>query len=480
MSTAATFSETDRAGDSRLPKTAGAASHNASARAGFMPLSLEHVVIEGLDSIPVYLRTLSGRGADACYRFTLFSAIVGRFSELHRARLRESGVRFIYIPLQEQMRFRRQVEAHLDKAMTDPALALATRSELVYQTSIELVEEVLAEQNLADTMPRLENIAKAVSTLVINDAGSFSHLFAVSQHDFYTATHMVNVGTWMVSLAYALGIQDMQQLNLMCQAGMVHDIGKMFISEELLNKRGRLSDDDWRQLRAHPASGAEHLRKFANIPELVVRVVAEHHERMDGTGYPSGLKDDQILPASRICAVVDSFDAMTSLRPFKTRTESADSALRILQNDAPAKYDPKVVAAWASLMHQARDQGAIPQSLQVDSSSQGRRKHPRFPVQCSARVHRMEMVGQKWFEHPAIQVSAHNVSRGGLGFLSRHALDPSQYVRVHLMGQGTLANKVFEGQIVRCRQYSDTLHEMGMVFSSLDAERKAAEKAVTI
>src|SRR5437764_6355666 len=153
-----------------------ATGHNASARAGYLPLALDHVVLEGLAEIPVLLRTIQGTGAEARYKFTLYSTPSVRFTEHHRTRLKESGVRFIYIPLHEQMRFRKQVETHLEQAMTDPALAMAARSELVYETSVELVEELLAEHGLAANMPRLENVAKAVTTLVMNDAESFSHL----------------------------------------------------------------------------------------------------------------------------------------------------------------------------------------------------------------------------------------------------------------------------------------------------------------
>jgi HD-GYP domain-containing protein (c-di-GMP phosphodiesterase class II) len=156
---------------------------------------------------------------------------------------------------------------------------------------------------------------------------------------------MVNVGTWMVPLAYSLGITNMDELNHVCVAGMLHDIGKIYVSEDILNKKGKLTVDDWSALKSHPTLGFNHLKKFDNMSELVLRVTAEHHERMDGSGYPSRLTGDKMLLASRICAVVDSFDAMTAFRPFKTKTESFGSALRILQNEAPSKYDQDDVDA---------------------------------------------------------------------------------------------------------------------------------------
>jgi hypothetical protein len=288
---------------------------------------------------------------------------------------------------------------------------------------------------------------------------------------------MVNVGTWMVSLAYAMGVRDMQELNLMCQAGMVHDIGKIFVPQEILNKPGKLSEADWQQLRSHPTLGVKHLKSCTGMPELVMRVTGEHHERLDGTGYPNGIKGDQMLFASRICAVVDSFDAMTALRPFKNRTESAKGALRILQSEATSKYDPEVVAKWTQLMEKAEKDGAVPATMQESQQDLGRRKHERFEIQCSARVHCVELNGAIWQENQVIQVTAHSLSNGGLGFLSRQKMEPSQYVRVHLLGQGTLADRKVEGQIVRCRPYADGQFEVGLAFTSLEDERQAAQKA---
>ncbi len=465
--------------DEDLLKSGACAGRNTSVRAGFIPLPLEQVILEGLASMPIFLRTATQNGQE--HKFTLYSSANARFTEHQRLRLKEAGIKFVYILIGDHSKFRHQVEAHLEQAMANPALALSAKSELVYETSMELINELLEEQKPGATMPRLGIVAKAVTTLVMNDTSAFPHLFAASQHDFYTATHMVNVGTWMVALAYALGNKDTNALNLICQAGMVHDIGKLFVTEEVLNKKGSLTDDDWRQLRAHPARGVDHLKTFEHVPDLVLRVTAEHHERMDGSGYPAGLKGDQVLLESRICAVVDSFDAMTAFRPFKKKTESVASALRILQADTPLKYDPQVVDAWVKLMQQAQQEGAIPHTPESDQfHGLGRRRFERFTIHCPARVHRMELAGQNWVEYPSVPVTAHSLSRSGLGFLSPHPVTPSQYVRVYLSGRGSLANRAFEGQVVRCRDYADGMHEVGMIYASLDKERKTAEETAAV
>jgi hypothetical protein len=199
---------------------------------------------------------------------------------------------------------------------------------------------------------------------------------------------------------------------------------------------------------------------------------------MDGSGYPRRLTGDQMHLASKICAVVDSFDAMTAFRPFKDKTESFGSALRILQNESPLKYDQSVVDAWVKLMQRAEKDGAITQPLaEPEKSDKSRRAYERFTIECPARTHRMELAGDSWAEKHGVQVTAHSLSRNGLGFLSRQPAKPSQYVRVYLLGSGSLANRTFDGQVVRCREYSDGWHEVGMRFASLEAEKKSAESS---
>jgi HD-GYP domain-containing protein (c-di-GMP phosphodiesterase class II) len=438
-----------------------------SARAGFLPICLERVPLGAFEGLAVHLRTITRKGDQSEEAFTLYCAEHVEFTDGHRQRLADHGVKFIYIPIAQQDRFRQQTEACLLKIADDPSVAVSVKSEIVYETSVELVNELLSEPDLASKSPRLEKVSRAVTTLVLNDPTSFSHLFAASHHDFYTATHMVNVATWMVPLAYAMGIHDVSELNTICQAGILHDIGKVYISPEVLNKRGRLSESDWAAIKSHPQLGCTHLEKYDHIPPLVHTVTRQHHERLDGSGYPDKLKGDQIHLLSKICAVVDSFDAMTAFRPFKERTLTVAQALDIIISEAPQKYDQKVVDAWIGLLRSA----AATTDVGGDSEQNGRnnRRFPRFPINCPARAHPINLTGTQWQERPGIQVIAHNISRSGLGFLSQTAVSAGDQMRLYLQGKGSLEG-TREGITVRCREYRDGWYEVGLQYAAAGAE----------
>ncbi len=450
-----------------------------AAQAGYMPVCLDRVPVESFNAISVYLRNpadpAKGRSDDA---FVLYCGQQVRFTEQHRRRLLNTAVKFVYIPIANHQRFRQQVESSLTKMAADPTVAASIRAEIIYQTSVELINELLSGLELEGNWPRVENVCRAVSTLVLNEPAAFSHLLATANHDFYTATHMVNVATAMVPLAYALGERDPEKLNQICQAGMVHDIGKMYVPAHILNKKARLTPAEWNTIRSHPEAGAHHLEKFAVAP-LVLTVTRQHHERLDGQGYPLGLRDAEIDKISRICAVVDTFDAMTAFRPFKQGTMSAAEAVAVIQSETPARYDATVVTAWIALLQDAHRNGVLPEPVVADNIDKaGRRSCVRFPTYCPARVHLDNRATDESQDPHSMDVTVHSLSQVGVAFLSPSPIFAGEYLRLQMSGQGTL-NRALLGLTVRCRDCGDGWFEIGMKFdepATLDPSLLATAK----
>jgi HD-GYP domain-containing protein (c-di-GMP phosphodiesterase class II) len=435
-----------------LDKSAG-----MSARAGFIPVSLERLPVESLRGLGSYIRlrpeTLNLGTGPAIEGYRLYCGAELRFTDYHRTRLLEHNVKFIYLRITDQVRFRRQLAERLDEVATCGDAHEA--ASIIYETSVELMNELLADPETLANSPKLEEVSRGVTTLALKNPRSFEHLFAVSHHDFYTATHMVNVGTWMVPLAVEMGITDQAELNVICQAGLVHDIGKIDVPEDVLNKPGRLSDEEWRRIREHPQAGYDYLKKFDGIDERVLRVALEHHERMDGTGYPQGLASDRIHLFSRICAVVDSFDAMTAFRPFKTQTLGVRETMDIMEKQAGSKYDAEVMAAWVRLV--------APMIEEDGRWRKDLRRHKRGTFHCKARVHVLVVENGKIAALPGFNITAHSISRSGLGFISRTALRPGTLLRVFVQADGW-KDRALEGEVVRCVDQPDGHSECGMRF----------------
>jgi len=132
-------------------------------------------------------------------------------------------------------------------------------------------------------------------------------------------------------------------------AARLHDIGKIGIRDEVLAKPGKLTDREFAGVMDHPVMGCEIIKKL-NSMENIAKIIRHHHERYDGKGYPDGLKGEDIPLGSRIIAVADAFDAMTSIRPYRESPLTIAEAVRELRKNSKTQFDPKVVDAFVSII----------------------------------------------------------------------------------------------------------------------------------
>lgn len=206
----------------------------------------------------------------------------------------------------------------------------------------DMVDERTAELKKRESELKtslLEFIAALASTLAMRDP--------------YTSGHQKRVAHLAGAIAKQLKLSSDQQEGIHL-AGIVHDIGKIQVPAEILSKSGRLTEIEFSLIKQHPQSGYEIL-KTIRFPWPIAQIVLQHHERMDGSGYPQGLKGDAILMESRIIAVADTVEAMASHRPYRPGL-GVDAALEEIIRFRDVKYDPQVVDACEALF---RKQGYV-------------------------------------------------------------------------------------------------------------------------
>ena len=170
-------------------------------------------------------------------------------------------------------------------------------------------------------------------------------LGAVLAHDYETHRHLLNVGMLCARVARTAGLSR-EESALLGQAGLFHDIGKLHLKGALLNARHTLSEAEWRILRAHAARG-EQMLHAQGAPALAA-IVRRHHERLDGSGYPDGLRGSAIPWETRLLSVVDTYDAMRSGRPYAAAITHDEALERLVASDH--LYDPDAVAALVTTL----------------------------------------------------------------------------------------------------------------------------------
>ncbi|HBG13958.1 MAG TPA: HD-GYP domain-containing protein, partial [Synergistaceae bacterium] len=158
-----------------------------------------------------------------------------------------------------------------------------------------------------------------------------------------------NVSALSEAIATELGL-DEDRVNSVRMAGLVHDIGKINVPAEILSKPGALGEVEFALIRTHPEIGYE-IMKNIELPWNLADMILQHHERMDGSGYPAGLKEEEILLESRILAVADVVEAMSSHRPYRASL-GIESALKEIEENRKKKYDADVVDACIRLFRE--------------------------------------------------------------------------------------------------------------------------------
>jgi putative nucleotidyltransferase with HDIG domain len=207
-------------------------------------------------------------------------------------------------------------------------------------SEVRLIEETFRALTIS-----LEESQRARERSYVEAVGAV--VTAADARDHETTGHSFRVSLYAIALAKALGIRG-EELKSIEWGSLLHDVGKMVVPDEILRKMGPLTDDEWHIMKQHPTWGFDMLAEVSFLQPAALDIIYSHHERWDGKGYPRGLAGAAVPLAARIFAVVDTYDAITSDRPYR-RARSYQVAVHELQRVAGQQLDPKIVEAFAEL-----------------------------------------------------------------------------------------------------------------------------------
>jgi HD-GYP domain-containing protein (c-di-GMP phosphodiesterase class II) len=274
----------------------------------------------------------------------------GVFTRDHLVELNRYGLRKIFIRGSEAIAFEEYVSAHTDRILTDPTVPSRVKAATFYVSSIHALRKAFDDPN----SQRIEEIKKTLKPMfknIMKNQILLKDLFSITEHDFNTYTHSVNVGIFATSLAIQFfhgdSTMDLENLERQSYGYFLHDVGKSRVPLVVLRKRGKLSEDEWGIMKKHPEWGYSILVETGHLTDEAAYISMQHHERPDGSGYPSGMTD--IHPCARICAIADIFDALTSVRPYKKAMKPFE-AIEIIKRDVFTEFDHNLLSTFIKML----------------------------------------------------------------------------------------------------------------------------------
>lgn len=248
-------------------------------------------------------------------RYILFCRGDEQFTPERKEQLLSRKEQKLYISTEDIDKYLRYQEKNLKNIVEDSSKSSLEKSGVLYQVARGLIEDLFENPRFGQHIERASAWVDNTIRHIIQNVNTFSTLLEVTSHDYRTYTHSVNVSVIGLLFGRYLSL-NMHELNSLGTGLLFHDIGKSKIPSEIINKNGHLTGEELNIINRHPKAGLGLLEHRKGIENISLKVVIQHHENDDGSGYPYGIGGSDIHLFGQISRIVDVYDAMTSRRPY--------------------------------------------------------------------------------------------------------------------------------------------------------------------
>jgi HD-GYP domain-containing protein (c-di-GMP phosphodiesterase class II) len=315
--------------------------------AAYLPVPLQTLRVDAVTGFDLYWQN-RGHGNYLLYRQGDLP-----FTDQHRTTLLGNAVDHLYIASRDRGSYLRYLEGNLEGIVAAASMSLEESSELVYGVALNTVEELFSQPDSGQAVERAEAVVRATLVNLLRGPGSLATMMDLMSADYQLYMHSVNVCVLGLALGHRLGLSP-TQLGWLGAGLLLHDIGKTRIDPEILARPDPLSPEEEEVVRRHPLLGAEILNEDARIDSSTLAIVLQHHEKCTGKGYPRGLRVEGIHPFAKIAALVNTFDTLTSHRPYR-RGFLSYPAIRLMQEVRGRDFDADMFRMMIRML--AADEG---------------------------------------------------------------------------------------------------------------------------
>ena len=253
-----------------------------------------------------------------------------------------------YIQIDDERTYYSYLEENIADITKDASIALKDKSKLIYDTSSKIIIDLFEKPESKEAIERTKSLVTSTINIILNDDASIKSMMEVSSRDYYTYTHSVDVAVFTIGFANYLNF-SYNDISNIGNAAMLHDIGKSKIPSEIINKKGKLDEEEFLMIKQHPLYSYEILQFHGESNEDILRPARNHHEKMCGNGYPDNLQGHQIHDFAKIVAITDIFSALTTNRSYKEAYHSFD-ALKLIKTQMIEDIDKNLFIEFIKFM----------------------------------------------------------------------------------------------------------------------------------
>lgn len=394
-------------------------------------------------------------------------------------RLREIGVASLCVRSDDLARCEGILESKLAELVSRGDVSADEKAGLVFHVGTLVAKELAGAATAPAELDRANNVVQNIITAVLSDAKVASQLLRVSEHEATTASHMFAVSAFAVILGARVIGGDREHLRQLGLAGMMHDAGKLGIDKAILGKREPLCGEEARLIQRHPIESVRLLGNDPAATPMVRRAILQHHERLDGQGYPIGLAGPDLILESRILAVVDSFHALIGRRSYRDPLQPGQ-ANEILLRQSGRQFDSDVLRAWVDLFADYHTTTPTP-LVEAHSRGDGQVHSDHNPMRAADRAianrqqrHRCRnkltlsyayvgRLGHCEPTGPLQQAAVEDLSRSGAGIVVTHPLYRGEILNIEIPA-ATDESVWVRGAVAWCRRNASGSFRVGVRF----------------
>jgi HD-GYP domain-containing protein (c-di-GMP phosphodiesterase class II) len=281
--------------------------------------------------------------------YQLFAAQGAFLQDVHLDIIKTGGTKF-YARRNDWRLVEICLRKKVDDFILDPDIEPIQKANIMYDSAIQSIRDVY-KGILPKTIADVEKNANDLVKLILSDGNVINNLKLINTSDHFTYQHSVRVGIYSTALTLKLFGNSLNQreISKLATRFFLHDIGMADVPMEILEKNTKLNRAEWEIIRKHPIRGRDRLVKAGSMSYEAISIILYHHERHDGSGYPYNLMGEDIPAYAKICAMADSFESLTALRPYRDPLTPYD-ALHVMFQEMAKEFDPALFASFVKLL----------------------------------------------------------------------------------------------------------------------------------